>query len=95
LERGTDENGDYYKIRITHHISNLVHNDSVNVPLALIATLNVLTGGFQSLENELESGLDFIPAASVIAHEGTVLYGNNTANEEKKLRLQIYYTEPN
>jgi hypothetical protein len=95
LERGSDDNGDYYKIRITHHISNLVHKDSVNVPLALIATLNVLTGGFQSLENELESGLDFTPAASVIGHEGTVLYGNNTANEEKKLRLQIYYTEPN
>jgi len=95
LERGSDSNGDYYKIRITHHISNLIHKDSTNVPLALIVTQNVLSGGFQKLLEEQDSGLDMIPSAAVISHEGTVLFGNNTQNEEKRLRLQIYYTEPN
>ncbi len=95
LERGNDENGDYYKIKLTHHISNLIHQDSTNVPLGIMVTQNVLTGGFQSLENEMDPELESVPSASVVSHEGTVLYGNNTTNEDKKLRLQIYYTEPN
>ncbi len=103
LERGSDTNGDFYKMQITHHISNLIHRDSTNVPLALMVTSNVLSGGFQALENPIvlsddgddENDLDLVPSAGVISHEGTVLFGNNTANEEKRLRLQIYYTEPN
>lgn len=102
LDRGTDENGDFYKIRITHHISNLIHRDSTNVPLSLIVTQNVLSGGFQSLKDPIElnddtidNDLTDIPSSGVISHEGTVLYGNNASDPEKKLRLQIYYTEPN
>jgi hypothetical protein len=102
LVRGTDEIGDYYKIRITHHISNLIHKDSTNVPLSLIVTQNVLSGGFKTLKDPVElnddtidNDLNDIPSSSVISHEGTVLYGNNTSNPDKKLRLQIYYTEPN
>jgi len=97
LQRGSDENGEYYKIRVTHHISNLIHKDSTNVPLALIVTQNVLTGGFQSLKNPFELNNDelkSVPSASVISHQGTVLFGNNTTNEEKQLKLQIYYTKP-
>lgn len=112
LERGSDENGDFYRIRLTHHISDLVHEATENVPLALTVTNNVLltvTGGFQKLENSIEiidpnntnpddneeDDFRFVPGSSIISHEGTVLFGNNTANEEKKLRLQIYYTKPN
>ena len=97
MQRGSDENGEYYKIRVTHHISNLIHKDSTNVPLALIVTQNVLTGGFQSLKNPFELNNDelkSVPSASVISHQGTVLFGNNTTNEEKQLKLQIYYTKP-
>lgn len=103
LDRGSDESGDFYKMTITHHLSNLVHNDSTNVPLALMVTSNVLSGGFQELEDPITlseddddtNDLNLIPSAGVISHEGTVLFGNNTSNEEKKLRLQIYYTKPN
>ena len=95
LDRGSDENGDFYKLRVTHHISSLVHKDSTNNPLALIVTQNVLSGGFRSVEVTETSGLEMIPSASVIAHEGTVLHGNNSAIEEKRLKLQIYYTKPN
>ena len=103
LERGSDGNGEYYKMRITHHISNLIHRDSTNVPLAIMVVSNVLVGGFQKMEDPIifsdddddENDLNQIPKAGVISHEGTVLYGNNTANEEKRLRLEIYYTEPN
>jgi len=95
LDRGSDQNGDFYKIRITHHISSLVHKDSTNNPLALIVTQNVLAGGFRDVEFTEISGLEMIPSGSVIAHEGTILHGNNSAIEEKRLKLQIYYTKPN
>jgi hypothetical protein len=95
LDRGSDENGDFYKVRITHHISSLVHKDSTNNPLALIVTQNVLSGGFRGVEDAESSGLEMIPSGSVVAHEGTILHGNNTAIEAKKLKLQIYYTKPN
>jgi hypothetical protein len=95
LDRGSDENGDFYKLRITHHISSLIHKDSTNNPLAIIVTQNVLSGGFRGIETELSSGFNMIPSASVVAHEGTVLYGNNTPIDEKKLKLQIFYTKPN
>jgi hypothetical protein len=95
LDRGSDENGDFYKMRITHHISNLVHNDSTNNPLALIVTQNVLAGGFRSVEDADVAGIEMIPSGSVVAHEGTILHGSISAIEEKRLKLQIYYTKPN
>tara|TARA_R110002049_G_scaffold161178_1_gene326169 strand:- start:1871 stop:3460 length:1590 start_codon:yes stop_codon:yes gene_type:complete len=95
LERGTDEIGDYYKIKITHHISNLINKDSTNVPLGLIVSQNVTTPDFQSLEEMLDPGVESVPASGVISHQGTILHGNNSPNPEKRLKLQIYYTEPN
>jgi hypothetical protein len=95
LDRGNDENGDFYKVRITHHISNLVHRDSTNNPLSLIVTQNVLAGGFRGVEDPEISGLDMVPSGSVVAHEGTILHGSNAVIEEKRLKLQIYYTKPN
>ena len=36
-----------------------------------------------------------IPVSSTTSPRGTVLYGNNTTNEQKKLYLEVFYTEPN
>lgn len=98
LERGSDGNGDFYKIRITSHLSEIINNDSINVPLGLIVSQNVTEPAFQSLENELvpRPGLSVeeVPVSAVIAHQGTVLFGNNTNNTSKRLKLQIFYTEP-
>ncbi len=38
---------------------------------------------------------DKIPGSSIITPRGTVLFGNNTLNEDKKVYLEIFYTEPN
>ncbi len=100
LERGSDNLGEYYKIRLTNHISNLINKDSTNVQLGLLVSQNVLISGFHvvdSLTNP-EGPLPRIKEvlrSSVISHEGTVLFGNNTANEEKRLKLEISYIEPN
>ncbi len=109
LERGSDENGDFYKIRLTYHISNLIHQGRENVPLAIAVSNNVAADGIRELENSIEivdpdnpnpdenedTDLKAVPTPSVIYHKGTVLYGSRSANEEKKLKLQIYYTKPN
>lgn len=106
LQRDSDGLGDYYKIKITNHISNLINKDSTNVLLGLMITQNVNRGGFQSLEtpilleedlNNSENNifLNEVPSAAIVSPEGTVLHGNASTNEEKRLKLQIYYTEPN
>ncbi len=95
LERGSDDNGDFYKIKITHHISNLINKDSTNVPLGLVVSQNVLLANFKDLIEEQSPSVTSIPVSSIIAPKGTVLYGNSSSNQDKKLKLQIYYTEPN
>lgn len=93
LVRGSDDNGDYYKLRITNHVSNVINKDSTNVPLGVLVSQNVLETDFQDLENIQAPGIEQIPAASIVSPEGTVLYGNNTTSN-RRLKLQIYYTEP-
>lgn len=95
LERGSDENGEFYKIRVTNFVSNVVRKDSTNVSLGLMVSNNVLVTDFQDLENTQSPGIKKIPAASIVSPQGTVLFGNTTSNQEKRLKLQIYYTKPN
>ncbi len=100
LERDSDGLGVSYKINITHHISNLINKDSTNVSLGLMTSQNVLLNGFQKLDTlqDPNQNLPTIKEAirnGVISPEGTVFYGNNSFNEDKKLILEIYYTEPN
>lgn len=95
LQRGSDGKGTYYKLKITNHISNLINKDSVNVPLGIVISQNVLTRTTQKLQNPLRPSIKEIPSGTVVSPEGTILYGNATPNQEKRLKLQIYYTEPN
>ncbi|MGR7812967.1 DUF4270 domain-containing protein [Lacinutrix undariae] len=90
-----EEQGIKYKIRITDHINNILLNDSTNVKLGLVVSGNtnlestLLQYKIQS-DDEL---VNEIPGSSIISPRGTVLYGNNTTNEDKKLQLEIFYTE--
>lgn len=95
LERGSDGNGKYYKLKITSHISNLINKDSTNVPLGIVVSQNVTIRTTQELLNTMEPNIKEVPSSSVVSPEGTVIYGNATSNQEKRLKLQIYYTEPN
>lgn len=95
LERGSDNKGKYYKLKITNHISNLINKDSTNVPLGIVVSQNVKNRSFQKLSSPQEPHIEKIPAGSVISSQGTILHGSNSPIEEKKLKLRIYYTEPN
>lgn len=92
-----------YKIKITEHIKNLLERDSSNVALGLAVSLNVDTetnsDGTPRIQNTIQNtnntAVNSLPVSSVISPKGTVLYGNSTSNPNKKLYLEIFYTEPN
>lgn len=95
LQRGSDGNGEYYKLKITNHISNLINRDSTNVPLGIVVSQNVKTTTTLKLLEPQDPEIKKIPSSSIVSPEGTVLYGNAASNGDKRLKLQIYYTEPN
>ncbi|MFT5678255.1 MAG: hypothetical protein ACI836_001474, partial [Saprospiraceae bacterium] len=95
LERGDDAKGDSYKIRITNYVNDLINRDSTSVKLGLVVAQNVVNPNFLQMRNTQSPGIDFVPEISLQSPEGTVLYGNATPNEEKRLTLEIYYTDPN
>lgn len=98
LERVDDEpdgEGVKYKIRITEYLNNIILRDSTNTKLGLVVTTNVnAIANFTSKDEEDIDGVFEVPVGAILSPRGTVLHGNNTANEEKKVKLTIYYTEP-
>jgi len=100
LERNSDDLGEYYSIRVTNFVSNLINKDSTNVSLGLMVSQNVLLSGFQAVDSltnpdSQSPRIKEVPRSGVISPEGTVLYGNNAINVDKRLKLQIQYIEPN
>lgn len=93
LDRGSDGKGNFYKLRITNHISNLISKDSTNVPLGIVVSQNVINRTTQKLFEVMEPSIETVPSSDVVSHEGTILYGNAAADPEKRLKLQIYYTK--
>lgn len=84
-----------YKIRITDHINNLILRDSANATLGLTISPDIRISGVSTavLSGNVEKDL---PVASNLTPLSTVLYGSATGvPEEKKLKLEIYYTEAN
>ncbi|MEO5787355.1 DUF4270 domain-containing protein [Gelidibacter sp.] len=106
LQRETDvkdSEGVKYKIKITEHIKNLLLRDSSNVSLGLTVSLNVNTEvtnegkprAQKSILSSNNSPVKSLPVSDIPSPKGTVLYGNKVNDENKKLYLEIFYTEPN
>ena len=96
LEPIPDEtNSGRYKFKITQHINNIIFNDSTNVRLGLAVSGNVnleTTNQFAVLtDNE---NVENVPLSSIITPRSTILHGNQSPIEEKRLYLEIFYTEP-
>ncbi len=94
LKRGSDDKGDYYKLKITNHISNIINKDSTNVPLGIVVSHNVKVNTTQKLRDSQSPSIKEIPAGSILSPKGTILHGNKSPNQDRRLKLQIYYTEP-
>lgn len=88
-----DGQGIKYKIRITQHLNNLAFNDSTNVKLGLVVTTNVAS--ILNFELQDQTGpLKSLVSGEILSPRSTVLHGNNTPNQDKKVTFKIYYTEP-
>ncbi|MFC4220893.1 DUF4270 family protein [Flagellimonas marina] len=91
-----NERGVKYTIRITEHLNNIIVRDATNASLGLTLTSNIDFATVQEGMDSSGDGID-IPIRASISPLGTILYGSNVdaANEDKKLKLEIYYTEAN
>ncbi|MBQ0733999.1 DUF4270 domain-containing protein [Aquimarina celericrescens] len=93
ITRDSDDAGEFYRIRITQHIIDLLNGDIGNIKLGVSVSqnVNITTNalGDTSVTND-----EIIPTSSIISHEGTILYGNlPSVPESKRLKLEIFYTE--
>ena len=96
LEKENDL-GSKYSIRITEYINDIIVRDSINAKLALTVTSNIgLTAVRESVATADPTEVD-LPVMSTINPLGTVLFGSNVdaENSDKRMQLEIYFTEAN
>lgn len=98
---GQNKKGISYKVRITEYINRIINNDdpniNKNVRLGLSVTESIAFPQNAVLKTPIAIGSEqvkFVPIASAMNPFGTVLYGNNTTDDAKKLKLQIFYSKP-
>ncbi|UYW01165.1 DUF4270 domain-containing protein [Flavobacterium agricola] len=98
----SDDNGYYYKFRITEYVKGLIKSQTPMLDaknkyrLGLSVTEAISLATFTPLLNELAPlTVKQIPTGSVISPLGTVLHGANTAQTDKKIKFEVYYTNPN
>ena len=97
LERVDDDpngQGIRYKIEITEHINNLFLRDSTNRKLGLVVTSNIRAIDAIDIQDQDEF-IRKVVSGAALSPKGTILFGNNTTQADKRLELEIYYSEPN
>ena len=108
IQREVDETkkGIKYTVRITEHIKSILkvdsdgeYMDNIKIGISVTESINLVSTAMLKTPftaNGLE--IKSIPLASILNPLGTVLYGNvitNPLDEDKKLKLNIYFTKPN
>ncbi len=96
LQRDENGNGTQYTIRITDYLNNIIVRDSANARLALSLTSDITIPTTQEAEGDMASRVD-LPVMNAINPLGTVLFGPNppAGAEDKKLKLEIFFTDTN
>lgn len=99
VEEDNEDLGVKFRIRIRSHIDNIINgenpNTNKNVRLGLSVTDNIANSSSYTVFDSVNFGNEELPVGSIISPVGTIVYGNNTSDESKKLKLEIYYTKPN
>ena len=108
IEREVDasKKGIKYTVRITEHIKSVLkvdsdgeYMDNIKIGISVTESVNLVSTAMLKTPftaNGLE--IKSIPLASILNPLGTVLYGNvitDPLDEDKKLKLNIYFTKPN
>lgn len=92
----SQKRGSYYKLNVSNHIRNLVKDkESKNFKLGIAVTQNIEIPDFYKLRTPT-AFMSQAPTGSVMNPLGTILYGSkSTVPDNKRLKLEIYYTKPN
>ena len=108
IERETEDpkRGIKYTIRLTEHIKRILkadsngdYQDNVKIGVSVTESINLVSSA--KLKSPISANgvqISDIPLASILNPLGTVLFGNvvtDPADEDKKLKLSIYFTKPN
>lgn len=96
IEKDATGKGLKYKIRITEYLKSCIKNaDSTNYKLGVVVTENINSTSNAYLKPASgQQPKKAIPVSSVVNPLGTVLYSPTSADPEKRLKLEIYYTKP-
>lgn len=98
-DKENNKDGYYYRFKITDHIRGLLKNkNNVSPKLALTVANNFAVAGYtnQKLQNEISNtptNVNVIPSFSVSCPLGVVLHGTNAVQENKKMKLELFYTK--
>lgn len=91
-----DDEKQYYKIRITDHLRNIISNDSINVPLRLSLADAFATQGPIAMAKVDNVTLKKVPTGTISAPKAVVFVGPNPTDPSLtalKLQLEVFYTE--
>jgi len=94
INKSSDGKGEKYTIRITEHINNILIRDSNNSPLGLTLTPDIEFIGINEAMM-VDGNAKDLPVSQTLSPLGTVLFGGIPENGDKKLKLEIFYTETN
>jgi hypothetical protein len=83
-----------YKIHLTEHLNNILIRDSTNTKIGLVLSTNVNYTASAKILNS-EDDVVGIPAAAILTPRGTILHGTKAnVPENRKMKLQLFFTEP-
>ncbi len=92
INRQGSSRGVFYKFNITDHIRRIVNSNTIqNVKLGLSVTESLANTQFAQFE--FSDNKPKLHKNSVVNPQGTVLFGNNTTNLEKKIKFEIVYSK--
>lgn len=92
INRQGSSRGVFYKFNITDHIRRIVNSNTIqNVKLGLSVTESLANTEFAQFE--FSDNKPKLHKNSVVNPQGTVLFGNNTTNLEKKIKFEIVYSK--
>ena len=109
INNNRNEPGILYKINITNYINNLINNEDKtlknNYKLGLSVTESIAVSTNAQLRTPYSVfnpipgdflNVRFVPTGSIMNPLGTILYGSHSSvPEDKRLKLEIYYTKFN
>ncbi len=90
-----DGTGLKYTVRITEYLNDIIVRDAPNATLGLMITSDIRFTG--SASTILPGGVEqSLPVSSNISPFGTILFGSNIPEtDDRRLKLEIFYTETN